>query len=352
MRLSGETNEDILQGITSRVDPKVSMDEIILTIGFPNNVPAIPTETLLRWKALSVLMNENLRVTNAIVQIRVMSMNPLSIYQAILMTRDRSYIRSSDNIKGRVFLEGFSETSPSIIYKEGDKDVVGDAQMEERSDDVSYISDDFPEGCIVDINAEVPFFGFPLKGLYPNMARMHMLEKAGFYAVFVDSDQDFDRYEQYCRKWGIQVVDRVLTEEIRTLPYILGVQPISPMLIVKRHLNLFHDAPWASATANRTRGLGMGLPWAMKMSDGKNAIRPFEFFFSDITTVDKDMLFLLPSSRSLAYLNRKLKEYWFRVYNKDYPMDMKRWGNNIYSIRVRDIGEWVQFRAMVRKILI
>jgi hypothetical protein len=190
------------------------------------------------------------------------------------------------------------------------------------------------------------------------MGRLHTLEKAGMVVVSA-TDPQLD-YQKQCTRWGIPIVDVVLPDELSTLPFFnKDVSTLSPMLIVKRHPNLFHDAPWASATSNRIRGLQLGVPWAMKMTDGKTPSRPFaddgfvDFFFSNGASEEetKTFMFLLPTSRSRAGVERSLRGYWENTFGKDTPMVLQLWGNNIYSIQLGDIVQWIQFRAMLRKVL-
>ena len=341
MKLMKETDEEVLQSITSSMQG----GNVSFRLGFVSDA----------WKTISVNLDQDVRLLNAVVQLRILTMNPLSIYQAVLTNRDKSYLVQS-SIKGRIYMEGFSETARAVIYSRDNQDFIGEG-FEERDESVEYTRNDFPDGAVINLNPEVLFYGFPIRGVYPTMGRMHTLEKAGVLAVSADPQID---YQKHCTRWGIPIVDAVLPEEISSLPFLnMEITDLKPMLIVKRHPNLFHDAPWASATSNRIRGLQLGVPWAMKMTDGKTPMRPFaddgfvDFFFSNGSSEEetKNFMFLLPTSRSRAGVERSLRGYWENTFGKDTPMVLQLWGNNIYSIQLGDIVQWIQFRAMLRKVL-
>jgi hypothetical protein len=342
MKLMKETDEEVLQSITSSMQG----GNVSFRLGFSSDA----------WNTIAADLVKQVRLLNAVVQLRILSMNPLSIYQALLTNRDKSFL-SQSSVKGRIYMEGFSETARAIIYSGDNQDFIGEG-FEERDDSIEYTDNDFPDGVIMNLDPNVLFYGFPLRGVYPTMGRLHTLEKAGMVVVNA-TDPQLD-YQKQCTRWGIPIVDVVLPDELSTLPFFnKDVSTLPPMLIVKRHPNLFHDAPWASATSNRIRGLQLGVPWAMKMTDGKNPMRPFaddgfvDFFFSNGASEEetKTFMFLLPTSRSRAGVERSLKGYWENTFGKDTPMVLQLWGNNIYSIQLGDIVQWIQFRAMLRKIL-
>lgn len=345
LKLSGEGDEEVLQSLTSRHTPN---EKLTLRMGVVTKA----------WGEVIFLLKNDHRVLNAVIQLRVLTMNPLSIYQAVLTQRLRTALLRDENVKDRIPVTGFTEIAKAVVYRENGRDTLGEGVMG-RDLSVEYIGTDFPDGGIFDISPGVLFYGFPCMGIYETMSRMHVLETAGMYTLILESEADFDRYEAQCRRWGIVVVDRVMADEMSSLPSVHGSNIVSPMLIVKRHPNLFHDAPWASATASRPRGLGLGLPWAMKMTDGRTAERPLaddgflDFFFTRIENGSREMLFLLPTSRSLGSLNRSLKVLWEETFGKTQTgaLSLKRWGNNIYSVQIEDIVQWVQFRAMVRRVI-
>lgn len=341
MKLVGETNDEVLQSITSKMETST----LIFELGFGSEA----------WKTIAGDMVKNVRLLNAVVQLRFLSMNPLSIYQAILTNRDKSYL-TNGSVKGRIYMEGFSETAKAVIYSRDNQDFIGEG-FEDRDDSVEYTRNDFPDGVIMNLDPTILFYGFPIRGIYPTMGRMHTLEKAGMMVVNADPEID---YAKHCTRWGIPLVDVVLPEEISSLPLFNPEVPVGKsMLIVKRHPNLFHDAPWASATSNRIRGLQLGVPWAMTMDDGKTPSRPFaddgfvDLFFSNVSSEEesKNFMFLLPTSRSRASVERSIKGYWESTFGKETPLVLQVWGNNIYSVQIGDIVQWIQFRAMLRKIL-
>lgn len=342
MKLLGETNEEVLQSISAGIMEQAR----IFRLGIGSDT----------WKTIATDLEKNERLLNAVVQLRILTMNPLSIYQAILTNRDKSTIAQAE-VKARIYMEGFSETARAIIYSRDNQDYIGEG-FEDREDSVEYTRNDFPDGAVFNLNPRVMFYGFPLRGVYPTMGRMHTLEKAGMVVVTTESGVD---YQQICTRWGIPTVDVVLPEEISSLPFVNteNENTISPLLIVKRHPNLFHDAPWAGATSSRLRGLNLGVPWAMKMIDGKSPSRPYaddgfsDFFFSNTNSEEesKSFMFLLPTSRSRANIERSLRKYWENTFGLDTPMVLRLWGNNIYSIQIGDIVQWIQFRAMLRKML-
>lgn len=346
LRLNGETNDDILQGIRHEYDPLTQTYKL-----FGSNTEA--------WKTTMTDL-ENKRLLNGTIQLRILSLNPLSIYQAVLVERAKKVVAEGigRNIK-LANLEGFSETAGSILYaKNPDANPIiydiGDSIIEGKDNTIEYVKDDLPDGAMFNINGNM-FYGFPIRGIYSNMNRMHGLENAGLYAINV-----FDNVETYkliCKQWGILMVDNISLDELSNLPAVFQTQTISPILIIKRHLNLFHDAPWASATANRVRGLNLGLPWAATSKDGKTAGRPYaddgfvDFFFADNDgTETKPLLFMLPSSRSLASIVRKIQPMWDSFY-KDSPLIVGKMENNIYSVEIGDIIQWMRFRAMIRRVL-
>lgn len=342
MKLLGETSEEVLQSVTV-----TAMNQTrIFGLGLGSDV----------WKTISSDIEKNVRLLNAVVQLRILTMNPLSIYQAILTARDKILV-SQGTIKGTMYMDGFSETAKAIIYSRDNQDYIGEG-FEDRDNSVEYTRDDFPDGAVVNLNPNVMFYGFPIRGIYPTMGRMHTLEKAGMVVITVNPQID---YQKVCTRWGIPIVDVVLPEEQLSLPFLImnTENNVSPLLIVKRHPNLFHDAPWAGATSNRVRGLNLGVPWAMKMIDGKSPTRPYaddgfaDFFFSNTGSEEelKIFMFMLPTTRSRANIERSLRKYWENTYGQDTPMVLQLWGNNIYSIQLGDIVQWIQFRAMMRKLL-
>jgi hypothetical protein len=347
MRLAGEFNEDVLSSITSKVSLR-EVDEGVLTrdhifsIGYRNSV----------WETIRKDLSENDRLLNAIVQLRILTLNPLSIYRASTTSRDKEYIAQLETVKGTMYLDGFTETAKAIIYEDfGEaRDYIGEG-FETQDPSCRYAENDFPDGGLFNISKEFLFYGFPIMGIYPNMARMHTMEKAGLYAIPADPNLD---YRTICIKWGIPLVDYITTDRMNTMKkVILDDTPIPPYLIVKRHPNLFHDAPWASATATRLRGLNLGLPWIMKMEDRFSSFNDdgfVNFFFSSNPT--KEFHFLLPTSRTLGSLNRQLQTMWKRKFGETADLILKKYSNNIYSVEVGDIVQWIQFRAMVRKLLL
>ena len=347
MRLAGEFSEDVLSSITSKlslreVDEGVLIRDHIFSIGYRNSV----------WETIRKDLYENDRLLNSIVQLRILTLNPMSIYRASTTSRDKEYIAQLETVKGTMFLDGFTETAKAIIYEDfGEaRDYIGEG-FETPDPSFKYAENDFPDGGLFNISKEFLFYGFPITGIYPNMARMHTMEKAGLYAIPADPNLD---YRTICIKWGIPLVDYITTDRMNTLKkVILDDTPIPPYLIVKRHPNLFHDAPWASATATRIRGLNLGLPWIMKMEDRFSSFNDdgfINFFFSSSPT--KEFHFLLPTSRSLGYLNRQLQTMWKRKFGESANLILKKYSNNIYSVEIGDIVQWIQFRAMVRKLLL
>jgi len=91
----------------------------------------------------------------------------------------------------------------------------------------------------------------------------------------------------------------------------------------------------------------------MKMEDRFSSFNDdgfFNFFFSSNPT--KEFHFLLPTSRTLGSLNRQLQTMWKRKFGETTNLILKKYSNNIYSVEVGDIVQWIQFRAMVRKLLL
>lgn len=343
LRLNGETDEDIIAGIRHEYDPTTQK----YTLYGSSTEP---------WKT-TVRDLENKRLFNAMIQLRILTLNPLSIYQAVLVERAKKMVAEGigRNIK-MANLEGFSETAGSILYaRNPDANPIiydiGDSNIEGKDETITYTSDDLPDGAVMNINTNI-FYGFPIRGIYSIMNRMHSLESAGLYAI-----ASMESYKQICKQWGILIVDDITVEEMANLPMIFETSTISPFLIVKRHLNLFHDAPWSAATASRVRGLNLGLPWAATSFDGQTSERPFaddgfvDFFFGDGNESEtKPMLFMMPTSRSLANIVRKIQPMWDTFY-KDKPLIVGKMENNIYSVEIGDIVQWIRFRAMLRRVL-
>lgn len=350
MKLAGELNGDVLSSITSKVslrqvDEETFIRDHIFSIGYRSEA----------WNIIRKDLEENDRLLNAVVQLRILTLNPLSIYRASTTSRDKEYLSQLPNVKDTMYLDGFTETAKAIIYKDmnGSIDYIGDGVdgiTNTVDTSIKLTENDFPEGGLFNIKPDALFYGFPIMGIYPNMARMHTMEKAGLYAIPADPSLD---YRTICLKWGIPIVDYITTERMSTMKrVILDDTPIPPYLIVKRHPNLFHDAPWASATASRTRGLNLGLPWIMKMEDKFSSLYDdgfINFFFSD---GPKEFHFLLPTTRTLGYINRQLQNTWRKKFGEDSQLNLKKYSNNIYSVEVGDIVQWIQFRAMVRKLLL
>lgn len=350
MKLAGEINGDVLSSITTKVslrqvDEETFIRDHIFSIGYRSEA----------WNIIRKDLAENDRLLNAVVQLRILTLNPLSIYRASTTSRDKEYLSQLPNVKETMFLDGFTETAKAIIYKDvnGIIDHIGDGVdgiTNPMDTSIKMTENDFPDGGLFNIKPEVLFYGFPIMGIYPNMARMHTMEKAGLCAIPADPSLD---YRTICLKWGIPIVDYITTERMSTMKrVIMDDTPIPPFLIVKRHPNLFHDAPWASATASRARGLNLGLPWIMKMEDKFSSLYDdgfVNFFFSD---GPKEFHFLLPTTRTLGYINRQLQNMWRKKFGESSQLNLKKYSNNIYSVEVGDIVQWIQFRAMVRKLLL
>lgn len=347
MRLAGEDNEDVLNSIKTKVylrqvDEDVLIRDYIFSLSYSSSA----------WNTIRKDLSENDRLLNAVVQLRILTINPLSIYRASTTSRDKEYIAQLDSVKGSMFMDGFTETAKAIVYLDAfeKRDYLGEG-FETPDPSFKYTENDFPDGGLFNISKEFLFYGFPIMGCYPNMARMHTMEKAGLCAIPADPNLD---YRTICIKWGIPIVDYITTDRMSTMKKVIeSDEPIPPFLIVKRHPNLFHDAPWASATSSRPRGLNLGLPWIMKMGNQFSFLNDdgfVNFFFSSSPT--KEFHFLLPTSRSLGSLNRKLQDMWKRKFGETTNLVLKKYSNNIYSVEVGDIVQWIQFRAMVRKLLL
>lgn len=363
------------------------------------------------WKYLYENYFTNPSFINGLCAIRIVSVNPLTIYQKLLEMEEKnnmitevsnkrlvmsrmiikptditsSYVRKPTFVKEpfepvkkpieRLKLSSKVQQEGHMMFTIYDSDLPGQSEWKEGplNDEIpAYIQVndelDYPNGMIMNIFNDLPFYAYNHVNLYPRMEDLNRMIESGMQIVYLEDDslETLQTYMEFMKTWSIPVIDHVTPRRLEAAglkfltSIIKGVSDVKPFLVIRRPQEMLHNSAWAGICEGRRRGL-VGIPWvtgeefagvdlknpqpddgfltywvregvSRKMS-GKDLVQVFFPVVSMRTKSEVRKLIIKPMERVLG---RELKETW-------YPEQM------VMGVYLKNSGEWLLLKSLCRK---
>lgn len=358
---------------------------------------------------LRTLIEDN-KLMNMLCQLRIISTNPISIYQRLLENELRLDAMSSksglkmseliavpidryatNKLKFEPFIQPSQPKLPPPQKSTPTKPKIpqqmkiseGHVMMELTSSDVYvpgqvswkegpladafpyYLEstmDDYEGGIVISVLPGLPFYAYPHVNIYPAIQDLNRMIEAGNQVVFLEtgSPEEKNAYESIFMDWGIPFVDYV--DEQRLLKNgmrIHGEYQIPPFFVIQRPQTILHNSAWAGMSNDRRRGLA-GIPWALKKTtkpgmfdtqpdDGFLSYWVRDAYYKKIKGSGAVQVYFPLASITPIY---KIKR---QVVN---PLE-KILGRQLYfthypdqcvaGVFLKNMGEWIAFRTLLRK---
>lgn len=353
------------------------------------------------------------KLVNILCQLRIISANPISIYQRLLenelradvleATSSRTKLRMSELVApamdtyatsklkfepivkplskpipepvreitsqkmfdAKFISEGhiMTELDPAedmyvpgqVIWKEGP---VADA----LPDYYEKTMDDYEGGVIVSIFPGMPFYAYSHVNIYPSVQDLNRMIEAGNQVLFLEtgSQEEKETYESLFADWGIPLVDYV--DETRLLKNgmrIHGQNPIPPFFVIQRPQTVLHNSAWSGISNDRRRGLA-GVPWALRKitKPGLFDVQPDDGFLG-YWLRDAYYKRVRGSGAVQVYFPLPTITPLYKIKKEVVDPLEKILGRQIYfthypeqcvaGVFLKNMGEWLAFRALLRK---
>lgn len=333
LRLLFMRGESSYEDVTKAIDAEFTNN--IITIRGPlydeTRIDSPDTPQLIRnWKIIFDNYLFTKGFIDSLVQLRVVSVNPVTIYYKLLLEEDKinaSQGQSTPNLMMRRIALKRKPTKRPIPIKDlkiPDEQLVYDRTRREEKFEYQtttfmdghvfidrenkyppaegFVDESIPEttlvnaevdrlnGIIVNLFPGYPFYAFNYRNLYPKINDINRLIESGMQIVFVTpiDNQPIKKVEyEYIRffnDWGIPIIDyvnneRLVSAELDTLvpsaESVDGVKYVNipNFFVIQRPMEKFHNADWCGINTERSRGLA-GIPWAKSLYSGNDLANP------------------------------------------------------------------------------
>lgn len=343
---------------------------------------------------------------NGMVQLRFVSFNPLTIYYQILseeqkrisgiLLREKSEIKMKRMVVKREKLDlkpafrdkggkAEIETHPAKLGYDGHLAVERSEEEAQRPGISSwaegYVQDeipadirqvdpslDFPQGAIMNMFPDYPFYAFGYWNVFRKIEEINRMIEAGLEVVFLEEVPGMNigrvktLYREFFTNWGIPIIDYVSSERIREsgLPYFIPSDNLLPgFFVIRRPIEKLHSSAWTGMNGGRRRGLP-GIPWARDELSGGILIdpQPDDGFLGKFvkgglkrildggeeeTEIDFPLCTLHTPSEIQTRVIDPLEKFLRREVGFRTREDITA------SVRLRNIGEWMLLRGLMRK---
>lgn len=222
--------------------------------------------------------------------------------------------------------------------------------------------DDYEGGLAVSIFPGMPLYAYPHMNIYPAIQDLNSMIEAGNQVLFLETGSGEEReiYESIFSDWGVILVDYVdETRLAKNGMRIHGKTPIPPFFVIQRPQTVLHNSAWAGISNDRRRGL-VGIPWAIAKTDkpGMFNTQPDDGFlgywlrdaYYKHVKGNKavQVYFPLPSITPIYKIKKSVVEPLEKVLDRQlyfthYPDQC------VAGVFLRNMGEWIAFRALLRK---
>jgi hypothetical protein len=144
---------------------------------------------------------------------------------------------------------------------------------------------DLPQGAVVNLFKGTPFFAFNYRNIYPKISDVNRMIESGLQVVFVNPIEGVSqrRVEEelvnFFNDWGIPIIDYVSQSRMTAssiTPLISSEKTslnIPNFFIIQRPIEKFHNSDWMAINNDRRRGLA-GIPWAKDIASGVDIAQP------------------------------------------------------------------------------
>lgn len=270
---------------------------------------------------------------DAVIQLRFVSVNPVTIYYQLLSSEMKLDLNSLYEVKGmkmrRAVISPPTRTRfpptrkreveipkkkpetqleaiklSSVVdghyqIERTDRDIAGRGNLTSFSEgpvddsipaefEVNVIRD-HPAGVLVDVIPGAPFYAFCYRNIYPKMQDINRMIESGMFVVFVEGVENKSmasverEYEKFFRDWGIPIIDYVTADRLRAAEIELLTRKTGygdganssfrNFYVIQRPVEKFHSSAWAGINTERRRGL-VGIPWAKDEFSGMDLASP------------------------------------------------------------------------------
>lgn len=260
---------------------------------------------------------------DALVQLRFVSVNPITIYYQLISNESKNQLYASYELKGLKMKRAVVRPIPTLVpRKDKVKEVPKKKTMLENLDITSIVDGhyqierftgdiagrgsltsfaegpvddnipddveidqyrDHPNGVLMNNIPGMPFYAFNYRNIYPKIQDINRMIESGMCVVFVEKVENKSImelkviYEKFFRDWGIPIIDyvtmdRLYNSGIETISYKTGYTQdvntnVNDFFVIQRPIEKFHSQAWTGINTERRRGL-TGLPWAMDKISG------------------------------------------------------------------------------------
>jgi hypothetical protein len=316
-------------------DIKVEFKDKVIRIEGPNYGAGVEGPFSANWKVIfdNYLLEPGF--IDALVQLRIVTVNPITVYYQLLSNEARMFGKERE-IKGMKMRRALTKLPPPqellvrdfivaddkkfepivkrknerayefVRTRQGDGHVMVDRTEDDiagRGKKVGLVAEGFvdellppdlkvdtlrdhPNGLLVNLFSGIPFYAFNYRNIYTKIHDINRMIEAGHCIVFVERVDNRplvvieDEYRSFFRDWGIPVVDFVTSERLimSELPSLVQSSGgryanIPNFFVIQRPVEKFHSAPWCGINSERRRGL-TGIPWAKDEYSGMDISSP------------------------------------------------------------------------------
>jgi hypothetical protein len=323
-----ESHADLMKDI------KVELDGNVIRIEGPSYGNGLEGPFSANWKTIFENYLLEPGFVDALAQLRILTVNPLTIYYQLISNESRIYGKEKEYTgmkMKRAVTEVLVREIPitddkrleNIVKKKAEREYefsrtsYGDGHVivERSENDIAnrgkkagvfaegFVDEllpadfkvdslrDHPNGLLVNLFPGYPFYAFNYRNVYPKIHDLNRMIESGQCVVFVERVPERptidieEEYRSFFRDWGIPIVDYVTSERIgmAEIPFLVhppenlvgGVRytNLPNFFVIQRPVEKFHSAAWCGLNSERRRGL-TGIPWAKDEYSGMDISSP------------------------------------------------------------------------------